>query len=151
MIPLSDELPTVRTPWMTYAILLAMFLVWIFVASYLSGGAQAAWSGTAFMVLLFVCVLAHEFGHIFTAKAFGVAIDLSVDVLLISPTTAADTVSGKWEYAIVKWDGPDRLYYNMPDKFELVFLSERPPGSGKLWHSDTRDMDFALRRLDLGT
>ena len=26
MIPLSDELPTVRTPWMTYAILAAMFL-----------------------------------------------------------------------------------------------------------------------------
>ena len=35
--------------------------------------------------------------------------------------------------------------------FELAFLSERPPGSGKLWHSDTRDMDFALTRLDLGT
>ena len=31
MIPLSDELPTVRTPWMTYAILLAIWLVWIFV------------------------------------------------------------------------------------------------------------------------
>src|SRR5207302_7202930 len=31
MIPLSDELPTVRTPWMTYAILSAMLLVWIFV------------------------------------------------------------------------------------------------------------------------
>src|SRR3977135_3913332 len=31
MIPLSDELPTVRTPWMTYLILIAMFLVWIFV------------------------------------------------------------------------------------------------------------------------
>src|SRR5258706_13507461 len=31
MIPLSDELPTVRTPWMTYAILAAMLLTWIFV------------------------------------------------------------------------------------------------------------------------
>src|ERR1051326_7814139 len=50
-----------------------LFLVWIFVASYLSGGPQAAWSSTAFMVLLFACVLAHEFGHIFTARAFGVA------------------------------------------------------------------------------
>jgi stage IV sporulation protein FB len=50
-----------------------LFLVWIFVASYMTGGAQAAWSGTAFMVLLFVCVLAHEFGHILTARAFGVA------------------------------------------------------------------------------
>jgi Zn-dependent protease/CBS domain-containing protein len=50
-----------------------LFLVWIFVASYVSGGAQAAWSGTAFMVLLFACVLAHEFGHILTARGFGIA------------------------------------------------------------------------------
>ena len=50
-----------------------LFLVWIFVASYMSGGAEAAWTSTAFLVLLFVCVLAHEFGHILTAKAFGVA------------------------------------------------------------------------------
>jgi stage IV sporulation protein FB len=49
-----------------------LFLVWIFVASYASGGAEAAWSGLAFMVLLFACVLAHEFGHIFTARGFGV-------------------------------------------------------------------------------
>ncbi len=49
-----------------------LFLIWIWVASYVSGGAQAAWSGLLFMVLLFLCVLAHEFGHIFTARAFGV-------------------------------------------------------------------------------
>jgi Zn-dependent protease/CBS domain-containing protein len=50
-----------------------MFLAWIWVASYLSGGTRAAWSGLTFMVLLFLCVLAHEFGHILTARAFGVA------------------------------------------------------------------------------
>jgi len=49
-----------------------LFLVWIFVASWSSGGPAAAWSGLLFMVLLFTCVLAHEFGHIFTARAFGV-------------------------------------------------------------------------------
>ena len=49
-----------------------MFLAWIFVASWASGGAAAAWDGLAFMLLLFACVLAHEFGHIFTARAFGV-------------------------------------------------------------------------------
>ena len=49
-----------------------LFLVWIFLASWYSGGPQAAWSGLAFMILLFACVLAHEFGHIFTARAFGV-------------------------------------------------------------------------------
>jgi Zn-dependent protease/CBS domain-containing protein len=50
-----------------------LFLVYIWGASYASGGADAAWSGLIFMVLLFLCVLAHEFGHIFTARSFGVA------------------------------------------------------------------------------
>src|SRR6516225_7643273 len=50
-----------------------IFLVWIWVASYLAGGLEAAWNGLVFMVLLFACVLAHEFGHILTARAFGVA------------------------------------------------------------------------------
>src|SRR5262249_47977598 len=50
-----------------------LFLVWIFGASYWAGGADAAWGGLIFMLLLFACVLAHEFGHIFTARAFGVA------------------------------------------------------------------------------
>jgi stage IV sporulation protein FB len=49
-----------------------LFLVWIFVASWISGGQAAAWGGLIFMLLLFACVLAHEFGHIFTARAFGV-------------------------------------------------------------------------------
>ncbi len=49
-----------------------IFLAWIFIASWMTGGAAAAWDGLAFMLLLFACVLAHEFGHIFTARAFGV-------------------------------------------------------------------------------
>ena len=50
-----------------------LFLVWIFAASYVSGGSDAAWSGLLFMILLFACVLAHEFGHIFMARRFGIA------------------------------------------------------------------------------
>jgi Zn-dependent protease/CBS domain-containing protein len=50
-----------------------LFLGWIFVASYVAEGQQAALSGLLFMVLLFACVLAHEFGHIFMARVFGVA------------------------------------------------------------------------------
>ena len=34
MIPLSDENPTLRTPWMTYAILAAIFAVWFFVQDF---------------------------------------------------------------------------------------------------------------------
>src|SRR3989442_3692827 len=50
-----------------------LFLGWIFTASWVAGGPQAAWQGLAFLVLLFACVVAHEFGHIFTARAFGVS------------------------------------------------------------------------------
>jgi stage IV sporulation protein FB len=57
-----------------------LFLAWIFGVSYLSGGPQAAWSGLLFMMLLFLCVLLHEFGHIFTARAFGVT---TPDVILL--------------------------------------------------------------------
>jgi hypothetical protein len=49
-----------------------LFLGWIFAASYAAGGSEAAWSALLFMILLFACVVAHEFGHIFTARAFGV-------------------------------------------------------------------------------
>src|SRR6201987_3681592 len=49
-----------------------LFLIWIWFANYQTGGATAAWSSLLFLILLFLCVLAHEFGHIFTARAFGV-------------------------------------------------------------------------------
>jgi stage IV sporulation protein FB len=57
-----------------------LFLGWIFAASWASGGADAAWQALVFMLLLFACVLAHEFGHIFTARAFGVS---TPDVVLL--------------------------------------------------------------------
>ncbi len=57
-----------------------LFLVWIFGVSYIAGGPQEAWNGLLFLLLLFLCVLLHEFGHIFTARAFGVA---TPDVILL--------------------------------------------------------------------
>jgi stage IV sporulation protein FB len=49
-----------------------LFLAWIFVAAYSQNGAASAWDSVIFMVLLFLCVLLHEFGHILTARYFGV-------------------------------------------------------------------------------
>jgi Zn-dependent protease len=48
--------------------------------NYFSGGLPAAWGALVFVVLLFLCVLLHEFGHIFTARAFGVS---TPDVILL--------------------------------------------------------------------
>jgi Zn-dependent protease/CBS domain-containing protein len=50
-----------------------LLLVWIFAAGWAAGGIANAVSSLVFVLLLFTCVVAHEFGHIFTARAFGVA------------------------------------------------------------------------------
>jgi stage IV sporulation protein FB len=49
-----------------------LFLAWIAISSWVTGGPGAAWYALAFMILLFACVVAHEFGHIFVARHFGV-------------------------------------------------------------------------------
>jgi Zn-dependent protease/CBS domain-containing protein len=49
-----------------------IFLVWIGFVYYLDGGPQAAMQGVVFIVLLFLCVLLHELGHVLAAKSFGV-------------------------------------------------------------------------------
>ena len=49
-----------------------LLLAWLGVALYLQGGAAAAVSGLTFLLLLFMCVVLHEFGHILAARHFGV-------------------------------------------------------------------------------
>ena len=49
-----------------------LFLLWIGTAFYFQGGAAAALGGIAFLLLLFVCVVLHEFGHILMARYFGI-------------------------------------------------------------------------------
>ncbi|MGP9818468.1 site-2 protease family protein [Salinarimonas sp. NSM] len=49
-----------------------LFLVWIAGAAWRGGGFEAALTTTLFVLLLFACVLAHEFGHIFAARRYGI-------------------------------------------------------------------------------
>jgi Zn-dependent protease len=49
-----------------------LLLAFIWIVHYTSGGAAAAWDGTLFVTLIFGCVLAHEFGHIFAARRYGI-------------------------------------------------------------------------------
>jgi stage IV sporulation protein FB len=57
-----------------------LLLAWIFGVEYISGGPQEALNSLLFIVLLFLCVLLHEFGHILTARRFGVR---TPDVILL--------------------------------------------------------------------
>jgi Zn-dependent protease/predicted transcriptional regulator len=49
-----------------------LFLVWIGGTHWRLGGQAAAFDGVLFIILLFACVLAHEFGHIFAARRYGI-------------------------------------------------------------------------------
>ncbi|PZF75541.1 site-2 protease family protein [Aestuariivirga litoralis] len=49
-----------------------IFLAWIGIADYLAGGPSAAAESIVFILLVFLCVTLHEFGHIAMAKRFGV-------------------------------------------------------------------------------
>jgi stage IV sporulation protein FB len=49
-----------------------VLLAWIAAVSGLTGGLAAVATGLAFVILLFACVVAHEFGHIFAASRYGI-------------------------------------------------------------------------------
>lgn len=49
--------------------LILLFYGWIF---WMDGGPVGAVRGVAFVLVLFLCVLLHEFGHAFAARAFGI-------------------------------------------------------------------------------
>ena len=53
------------------------------------------------------------------------ALSLAASMLWLAPLAQSQdkATAAKYDYAVVKWDGPDRLYFNLPDKFELVHLT----------------------------
>jgi Zn-dependent protease len=83
-----------------------LFLAWIFVSNYASSGATIAWNSLLFVVLLFLCVLLHEFGHIFTARAFGVPTPY-VTLLPIGGVAQLECIPEEpWEEFLIAIAGP---------------------------------------------
>ena len=49
-----------------------IFLAWIGIADYMAGGPAAALDSIIFLLLVFLCVTLHEFGHIMMGRRFGI-------------------------------------------------------------------------------
>ncbi len=68
----SIPIGTVKGTVIRVHITFLLFLVWIGVSHYAQGGQEAAVQGVVFILLLFACVLLHEFGHVFAARRYGI-------------------------------------------------------------------------------
>src|SRR5947209_12288145 len=49
-----------------------LLIGWVAFAYYAQGGSPAAVGGVLFILLMFACVVLHEFGHALAGKAFGI-------------------------------------------------------------------------------
>jgi stage IV sporulation protein FB len=67
-IPIGSVGGTVIRVHVTFLLL----LLWIAITYYIQGGTQAAIQGVTFVVLVFACVVLHEFGHVLAARQYGV-------------------------------------------------------------------------------
>jgi stage IV sporulation protein FB len=107
-----------------------LFLGWIFAASWVTGGPEAAWQGLVFLVLLFACVVAHEFGHIFTARAFGVSTP-DVTLLPIGGVARLERIPEEpYEEFLVAIAGP---LVNVAIAIALVLLAGARVNAGDLY------------------
>jgi Zn-dependent protease len=50
-----------------------LLLIWIGAVHLIKGSTWDALTGIAFVIVLFACVVLHEFGHIMMARRFGIA------------------------------------------------------------------------------
>jgi Zn-dependent protease/CBS domain-containing protein len=57
-----------------------LLLAWIGAAQWIASGPAGAVQGTIFILLLFLCVLLHEFGHVFVARRYGIR---TPDIMLL--------------------------------------------------------------------
>jgi stage IV sporulation protein FB len=69
---------------------LVLFLAWIGMAAFQRGGSEAAAQSVLFISAIFLCVVLHEFGHILTARQFGI---VSPEVTLLPIGGVADMES----------------------------------------------------------
>src|SRR5437763_8520064 len=71
---MSWSLPIVRIAGIQLRIHVTFLLLigWLAFGYYSQGGSAAAIAGILVILLLFACVVLHEFGHAFAAKAFGI-------------------------------------------------------------------------------
>ena len=83
-----------------------LLLAWFGVVYYAEGGYAALFSGLTFLILLFVCVVLHEFGHALAARAYGINTP-DITLLPIGGVARLERMPDKpWQELVVALAGP---------------------------------------------
>ena len=85
---------------------LLLFLAWIGFTAWRRGGPAAATESVLFISAIFACVVLHEFGHILTARRFGI-ISPEVTLLPIGGVADMNRMPDKpWQELLIALAGP---------------------------------------------
>ncbi len=119
-----------------------LLLLWIGLAHYNQGGADAAITGVLFILALFACVVAHEFGHALTARRFGI-LTPDITLLPIGGVARLERMPEKpSEEIIVAVAGP---MVNVVIAAVLIFIFGADPGLSALESLDDPAQGFMSR------
>jgi Zn-dependent protease len=83
-----------------------LFLAWIWFSYYQIAGVSGATQGVLFILAIFTCVLLHEFGHAFAARAFGIQTP-DITLLPIGGVARLNRIPDEpWQELVVAVAGP---------------------------------------------
>ena len=116
-----------------------LLLAWFGVIYYAEGGPAALFAGLSFIILLFVCVILHEFGHALAARAYGINTP-DITLLPIGGIARLERMPDKpWQELVVALAGPAvnvviafGLYVVIGRFFGLGDLAQLASGGGNL-------------------
>ena len=116
-----------------------LLLAWFGIIYYAEGGTAALFAGLTFIILLFVCVILHEFGHALAARAYGINTP-DITLLPIGGIARLERMPDKpWQELVVALAGPAvnvviafALYVVIGRLFDLREFGDVAGGGGNL-------------------